>query len=128
MVRYRAVHGKDVDMQTSRNYRTALADALLDLLDFVDEKLREALDDCTSQLAAATEAGCAMPVIMDRLAEDDAIGLNFLLVLGTTLERQHWREWWDDFANSERDEFCRGAEDLRQRIEALRKVLLDKPD
>ena len=115
-------------MPTSRNYRTVLADALLDLLDFVDEKLREALDDPASQLAAATEAGCAMPVIMDRLAEDDAIGLNFLLVLGTRLERQHWREWCDNFANSEWDEFCRDAEDILHRIEALRKVLLDKPD
>ena len=32
-------------MPTSRNHRTAPVAALLDLLDFVDEKLREALDD-----------------------------------------------------------------------------------
>lgn len=115
-------------MPTSRNYRTALADALLDLLDFIDERLREALDVPASQLAAATEAGCAMPVIMDRLAEDEAIGLNFLLVLGTSLERQHWRDWWDNFAHSDRDEFCRDDEDILHRIEALRKLLLDKPN
>jgi hypothetical protein len=55
--------------------------ALLDLLDFVDEKLREALDNPESQLAAATEPGCAMPVIWEGLREDDAIGLTFLLML-----------------------------------------------
>jgi hypothetical protein len=119
---------KDFDMPPPRHYRTALADALLDLLDFVDEKLREALDDPSSQLAAGTEAGCAMPVIMDRLAEDDAIGLNFLLVLGVRVEGPHWPEWWDNFANSARNEFCREAKDIRDRIGTLRKVLLDNPD
>lgn len=41
-------------MATSLNYRTALAAALLDFLDFVEGKLREALDDPASQLAAAS--------------------------------------------------------------------------
>jgi hypothetical protein len=54
MVRYRADTAKDIDMPTSRKYRTALIAALLDLLDFVDGKLREALDDPASQLGAAT--------------------------------------------------------------------------
>jgi hypothetical protein len=34
--------------------------------------------------------------------EDEAIGATFVLVLGTRLERQHWREWWHDFARMER--------------------------
>jgi hypothetical protein len=110
-------------MPTSRKFRTSVADALLDLLDFVDEKLREALDNPASQFAAATEAGCAMPVILDRLREDPAIGLNFLLVLETKLEKEHWWQWWDDFANSEREDFCRDAKDVLHRIEALRTVL-----
>lgn len=113
----------DIDMPTSHKYRTPLVDTLLDLLDFVDEKLREALDDPLSQLAATIEAGCAMPVILARLREDQAIGLNFLLALETKLEKQHWRQWWDCLANSEREEFCRDAKDVLDRIEALRKVL-----
>jgi hypothetical protein len=101
---------------------------LLELLDFVDEKLREALDDPASQLAATTEAGCAMPVILERLREDQAIGLNFMLVFETKLEKHDWRQWWDDFANSEREEFCCGAKDVLDRTEALRKVLGAKID
>ena len=65
-------------------FRTAPVSALLDLLDFVDEKLREALDNPASQLAAATEAGCAMPLVLERLREDEAIGATFVLVLGTS--------------------------------------------
>jgi hypothetical protein len=119
---------KDIDMPTSRKYRTALVDALLDLLEFVDEKLREALNDPASQLAAVTEAGCAMPLMLERLHEDQAIGLSFMLVLETKLEKQHWRQWWDAFAQSEREEFCRDAKDVLDRVEALRKLLRAKPD
>jgi hypothetical protein len=39
---------KDTDRLTSRKYRTALVAELLDLLDFVEGKLREALDDPAS--------------------------------------------------------------------------------
>jgi hypothetical protein len=82
---------KDIDMSTSGNYRTTLVAALLDLLDFVEGKLREALDDPASQLAAATEAGCAMPLMLERLRQDEVIGATFELVLGTKLGRQYWR-------------------------------------
>jgi hypothetical protein len=118
---------KDTDM-SPRKYRTALVTALLDLLDFVDEKLQEALDDPASQLAAATEAGCAMPLMLERLREDEVIGANFVLVLGTKLERQHWQEWWHDFARMEREEFGREAADVIDRVSVLREVLATKPD
>jgi hypothetical protein len=115
-------------MPTPHKYSTALVAALLDLLDFVDEKVREALDDPASQLAAATEAGCAMPLMLERLHEDEVIGATFVLVLGTKLERQHWWEWWHDFARREREEFGREAEDVIDRVTVLREFLATKPD
>jgi hypothetical protein len=115
-------------MSTSRNYRTALVAGLLDLLDFVEGKLREALDDPASQLAAATEAGCAMPLMLERLRQDEVIAATFVLVLGTKLERQYWREWWHDFARIEREEFGREAADVIDRVSVLREYLATKPD
>jgi hypothetical protein len=115
-------------MPTPRKYRSSLVAALLDLLDFIDEKLREALDDPASQLAAATEAGCAMPLMLERLREDEVIGATFVLVLGTKLERQHWLEWWHNFARMEREEFGREAADLIDRVTVLRRFLATKPD
>jgi hypothetical protein len=51
--------------------RTDLVDFLLDLLDFIAEKIQEAIDDPAARLAAITEAGCTIPLIRDRLQEDD---------------------------------------------------------
>jgi hypothetical protein len=114
-------------MPTPTKYRTPLTESLLDLLDFVEERLREALDDPASQLAAATEAGCAMPVIWQRLHEDEVIGANFVLVLGAKLERLHWQEWWHDFARMERKAFAVEATDVIDRVRVLRDVMGSQP-
>jgi hypothetical protein len=92
--------------------RAPIADVLADLLDFMDEQIAEAVADSSSQLAAIEEAACAIPVMHDRLREDDVIWTNFVLMLGVRIERNHWRDWWTAFAKMERDEFLREVGEL----------------
>ena len=65
---------------TPTQRRTPIADFLADLLDFMQEKIDEAIADPTSQLAAIEEAACSVPVMHDRLGEDDVIWTNFVFV------------------------------------------------
>ncbi len=62
--------------------RTEIADFLADILDFMTDKIGEAIADPSSQLAAVEEAAGAIPVMHDRLRHDDLIWTNFVLVLG----------------------------------------------
>lgn len=104
--------------------RTSVADFVLDLLDFVEEKIREAIADPASRFAAITEAADAIPVIRHRLRHDSQ-RLQFALVLGSKFEADHWRDWWDKFAKMERDEFSSEAAALIRHdgaIAALRAV------
>ena len=51
----------------SMHYRTDLADFVLDQLDFIQGKLREARDDPASQKGAIIEAGGAISQVRERL-------------------------------------------------------------
>ncbi|WP_375778882.1 hypothetical protein ACE103_07385 [Bradyrhizobium sp. ma5] len=96
---------------TSRR-RTEFAAFVLDLLDFIEEKIQEALDDETSRAAAVGEAAGAVPVLRDRLRENDVVSTNFILVLGNIIEQRWAPEWWDGFAKMDRQEFETAARDL----------------
>jgi hypothetical protein len=52
-------------MPSSRH--TEFAPFVLDLLDFMEEKLREAIADEASQASAVSEAAGALPLLRDRL-------------------------------------------------------------
>ena len=73
-------------------------DFVLDLLDFMEEKLREALRDETSRVGAVNEAGGAVPVLRDRLRENELVQSQFMLVLGNELFEPHASERWRDLA------------------------------
>jgi hypothetical protein len=103
--------------------RTDLVDALLDLLDFIGEKIQEAMDDPAARIAAIAEAGCAIPLIRDRLHEDDEKWASFLLLMGSKLEARYWREWWDDLVKMEPERFLDEARIILKEISLLRKLL-----
>jgi hypothetical protein len=96
---------------TSRR-RTEFAAFVLDLLDFIEEKMREALDDETSRAAAVGEAAGAVPVLRDRLRENNVVNAHFILALGNIIEQRWAAEWWDSFAKMDRQEFEAAARDL----------------
>jgi hypothetical protein len=66
-------------MTSSR--RTEFAPFVLDLLDFIDERIREAVDDEGSRLAAIGEAAGVLPLLRERLRENEVVQANFILQL-----------------------------------------------
>jgi hypothetical protein len=60
--------------------RTEYAAFVLDLMDFIDEKILEAMENEPSRVAAVGEAAGAIPVLCDRLRENEPVQANFILV------------------------------------------------
>ena len=59
---------------------TELAPFVLDVLDFMEEKIREAVED-EARIGAITEAAGAIPLLHDRLREDETKQAQFMLVI-----------------------------------------------
>jgi hypothetical protein len=94
--------------------RTDLKDFILDLLDFVDEKIAEAEQHPQSRAGAIAEAAGALPLIKDRLRRDDQTLLTQFILTGifdVDFERLK-TAGTSDFSNSIRE--------MRERIETLR--------
>ena len=68
------------------NRQTSLDDFLYDLLCFIEEKITEARADPASQFAAIEEAACAIPLMRQRLRENEVRWAQFVLVLGVKIE------------------------------------------
>jgi hypothetical protein len=85
--------------------RTEFANFVLDLLDFMEEKLREALADENSRIAAVGEPAGAMPLLRDRLREDEVVQTQFTLVFDNELYEPHASERWRSLARMPRTDF-----------------------
>jgi hypothetical protein len=92
--------------------RTEFAAFVLDLLDFIEEKIQEAMENKPSRIAAIGEAAGAIPVLRDRLRENDVANTQCILALGNMIEERWASEWRDDFTKVERGEFERIGRDL----------------
>ncbi|WP_128953622.1 hypothetical protein [Bradyrhizobium guangzhouense] len=103
--------------------RTEFAAFVLDLMDFIEEKIDEAMADETSRVAAIGEAAGGVPVLRDRLGENEVVQANFILVLRNIIERRWASDWWDDFARMDRLEFEDRAAELKRMLAALREVV-----
>jgi hypothetical protein len=89
-------------MTTTR--RSELAPFIVDLLDFMEEKIQEAVADEASRAVAIGEAAGAAPLLRDRLREDDFMKANFMLLF----EHQVYdtkASWWKYLATVDRAEF-----------------------
>jgi hypothetical protein len=110
------------------NWRTDFTAFVLDLMDFVEEKIEEALKTEDSRIGAVNEAAGAIPLLRRRLREDDVVNANFILGLPNMIEERWATEWWDDFAKMDRGEFERIARDLvgpEGRFAMLRKIMAE---
>ncbi|MCA1411703.1 hypothetical protein I6F30_11205 [Bradyrhizobium sp. NBAIM20] len=108
--------------------RTEFAAFVLDLMDFIEEKIREAMDDERSRAPAIGEAAGAVPVLRDRLQENDVVNANFILALGNVIETRYAPDWWGNFAKMDRREFEDAARDLvgpEGRLALLRKIVAE---
>jgi hypothetical protein len=107
------------------NRRTEFAAFMLDLLDFMEEKIREAIDDECSRSAAISEAAGAVPVLRDRLRENEVAQAQFMLVFDAQMFDADAAKWWSDLEQMDRTEFEKLATDLvgpKGTLVALRKV------
>jgi hypothetical protein len=89
--------------------RTEPAPFLLDLLDFMEEKIREAVADEASQAAAVSEAAGAVPLLRDRSREDDETKAGFMLVFDEAIYGLAAANWWAALGRIERPEFEKQA-------------------
>ena len=108
--------------------RTEFAACVLDLLDFIEEKIVEAMETETSRVAAVGEAAGVLALLRDRLREDEPVQANFILALGIMIEERWAAEWWDGFAKMERPEFEKIAHDLvgpQGRLAILRTIVAE---
>ncbi|MGY4466953.1 hypothetical protein ACVWWK_002635 [Bradyrhizobium sp. LB9.1b] len=113
-------------MTSSR--RTEFAAFVLDLMDFLEEKIGESIENETSRIAALGEAAGAVPVLRDRLSQNEVVQANFMLVLGNVIEERSAPDWWSGLAKMERREFEEAARDLagpQGRLAILRTVVRD---
>ncbi|MCK1268927.1 hypothetical protein IVB44_08550 [Bradyrhizobium sp. 49] len=111
---------------TSR--RTEFAAFVLDLMDFIEEKMGEAQQDETSRIGAVGEAAGAVPVLRDRLSENEVVQAKSMLALGNMIEERWAADWWSGLARMERQEFEEAARDLagpEGRLAILRKIVAD---
>ncbi|MDA9420976.1 hypothetical protein [Bradyrhizobium sp. CCBAU 53380] len=90
--------------------RTEFAVFILEILDFMEEKIREAHADENSRIAALGEAAGAVPVLRDRLREDELVQTKFIMVFGNELYDPHATGRWRDLAQMPRADFEAEAE------------------
>jgi hypothetical protein len=108
------------------NRQTNLDDFLHDMVCFIEEKVTEALADPASQFAAIEEAACAIPLMRQRLGENEVRWAQFVLVLDVKIETGWWQDWWREFAKMQRDDFVRTAGEMLEpngALQALKSVL-----
>lgn len=108
--------------------RTDFAAFILDLLDFMEEKIEEAIETEDWRIGAIAESAGAVPVLRDRLRENEVVQANFILVLGNMIEERWASEWWDGFAKMDRADFEKIARDLVEpegRLSILRSIVAE---
>jgi hypothetical protein len=73
--------------------RTEFAAFVLDLLDFGRRRSARPWNE-PSRVAAIGEAAGAIPVVRDRLRENDLANTQCILALGNMIEQRWASEWW----------------------------------
>jgi hypothetical protein len=106
----------------SSTRHTEFAPFVLDLLDFMEEKLREAIADEASQAGAVSEAAGALPLLRDRLRENEVVQATFILVFSDYLYSPHAADWWTVFSRMDRPAFQKEAEALVHLLAVLRQA------
>lgn len=92
-------------VSATTSLRAEFEASVLSLLDFMEEKLGEALQDETSRIAAIAEAAGALPTLRDRLRKNELAQTKFMLVFGNELHEPHATERWRDLARMPRSDF-----------------------
>jgi hypothetical protein len=106
-----------MEKSSPSSFRTDLTEYLLDLLDFVEEKIKEAKNDPASRVGALSEAMGALPIMKDRLYHEDQVVLTQLLLIGFLDEDL------TQLANLRENELVEKINNLCQRHAVIRSLL-----
>ena len=98
-------------------FRTDLTEYLMDLLDFVEEKIKEAQNDHASRAGALSEAMGAFPIIKDRLYREDKKTLTQLLLIG------FFDEDLMQLATLPNGEIIKKTDDVCEHLSVIRSIL-----
>jgi hypothetical protein len=85
---------------------------VLDLLDFMEEKISEGLKDDASRIGAISEAAGVVPLLRGRLSENEDAQARFMLVFDNQMYDADAAKWWADLAGMDRPAFEKQAADL----------------
>jgi hypothetical protein len=77
-----------------------------------------------SRIAAISDAAGAVPMLRERLRENEHVRTPFSLALDNQMNEPHATAWWRDFAKLERAEFEAEAAGLLRASDSLRKVVV----
>jgi hypothetical protein len=107
---------------------TKFAPFVLDLLDFIEEKLREATANEVSRTGAVSEAAGVLPLLRDRLRDNEVVQAQFILMFSEYLFGPHTADWWTGFARMDRPAFQKEAETLVGLLPVLRQIATTDPE
>jgi capsid protein len=93
-------------------YRTGLAEFVLDQLNFIECKLKEARDNPASQKGAVIEAGGAVPQTRERLWSEDKTKATQCLLAFRPLVDSDATAWWTKLAEMDREQFLQEVASL----------------
>lgn len=102
-------------------YCCDLRDFLSDLLNFMEEQIRQAASDPADQLAAIDAAGSVVPLMNDRLSKPEGHVLltQFMLVFENGIDR----EWWGKLKGMPADEFAKETAVLLRQIGCVKDLV-----
>jgi hypothetical protein len=92
--------------------RTEFAPFVIDLLDFMEEKIGEAVAEEASRVGAISEAVGVVPLMRGRLSENEDAQAQFILVFDNEMYDADAAKCWKEFARMDRAEFEQQAADL----------------
>jgi hypothetical protein len=78
--------------------------------------------DESFRAGAVSEAAGALPLLRDRLREDEVVQAQFILVFSEYLYGPFVAEWWTEFARMDRVAFEKESDALVDRLAVLRQV------
>lgn len=109
-------------------HHTELTPFVLDLLDFMERKIRAGLDDEDARAKAVDEAAGVVPLLRERLSDNGTVQAQALFVVDKPIYDVEAAKWWTDLAGMDRPEFEIQATDLLRWLALLRQVVTADPE
>jgi hypothetical protein len=107
---------------------TEFAPFVIDLVDFMEKRIRAALDDETARIKAVRDAAGVVPLLRDRLNENEPAKAQAMFLPDEPMYGADTAKWWADLAGMNRPEFEIQAADLLGWLALLRQVVAADPE